>query len=31
MNGDSIAFVNLSGDKRRHEILAKKRYNDPGF
>jgi hypothetical protein len=29
MNGDSIAFVNLSGDKRRHEILAKKRYNDP--
>lgn len=26
VNGDSIAFVNLSGDKRRHEILIKDRY-----
>ncbi len=25
-NGDSIAFVNFSGDKRRHEILVKDRY-----
>jgi len=28
LNGDSIAFVNLSGDKRRHEILIKDRYSD---
>ena len=26
INGDSIAFVNVSGDKRRHEILIKDRY-----
>jgi rhamnogalacturonan endolyase len=26
VSGDSIAFVNLSGDKRRHEILLKDRY-----
>ena len=26
VNGDSIAFVNFSGDKRRHEILVKDRY-----
>jgi hypothetical protein len=26
-NGDSIAFVNVLGDKRRHEILVKDRYN----
>lgn len=26
MNGDSIAFVNVSGDKRRHEMLVKDRY-----
>ena len=25
-NGDSIAFVNFSGDKDRHEILVKDRY-----
>jgi hypothetical protein len=25
-SGDSIAFVNFSGDKRRHEILVKDRY-----
>ena len=25
-NGDSIAFLNLSGDKNRHEILVKDRY-----
>jgi rhamnogalacturonan endolyase len=25
-NGDSIAFVNFSGDARRHEILVKDRY-----
>ena len=25
-NGDSIAFVNFSGDKNRHEILVKDRY-----
>jgi hypothetical protein len=25
-NGDSIAFVNFSGDPRRHEILVKDRY-----
>ena len=25
-NGDSIAFVNFSGNKRRHEILIKDRY-----
>jgi hypothetical protein len=25
-SGDSIAFVNFSGDKRRHEILLKDRY-----
>ena len=25
-NGDSIAFVNFLGDKRRHEILVKDRY-----
>ena len=27
-NGDSIAFLNLSGDKRRHEILVKDRYKN---
>jgi rhamnogalacturonan endolyase len=27
MNGDSITLVNLSGDKRRHEILIKDRYS----
>ena len=27
-NGDSIAFLNLSGDKRRHEILVKDRYRN---
>jgi len=26
-NGDSIAFVNVLGDKRRHEILIKDRYS----
>ena len=26
VNGDSIAFVNFSGDKGRHEILVKDRY-----
>ena len=26
-NGDSIAFVNFSGDPGRHEILVKDRYN----
>jgi rhamnogalacturonan endolyase len=26
VSGDSIAFVNFSGDKRRHEILVKDRY-----
>jgi rhamnogalacturonan endolyase len=26
-NGDSIAFLNLSGDKRRREILVKDRYD----
>jgi hypothetical protein len=26
VSGDSIAFVNVSGDKRRHEILFKDRY-----
>ena len=25
-NGDSVAFVNVLGDKRRHEILVKDRY-----
>lgn len=28
VNVDSIAFVNFSGDKRRHEILVKDRYKD---
>jgi rhamnogalacturonan endolyase len=28
INGDSITFVNLSGDKRRHEILIKDRYSN---
>jgi hypothetical protein len=27
VNGDSIAFLNLSGDKERREILVKDRYN----
>jgi hypothetical protein len=27
-NGDSIAFFNLSGDPRRHEILIKDRYSN---
>jgi hypothetical protein len=28
LNGDSIAFVNVLGDKRRHEILIKDRYQN---
>lgn len=28
VSGDSITFVNLSGDKSRHEILVKDRYQD---
>jgi rhamnogalacturonan endolyase len=28
VSGDSIAFLNLSGDKRRHEILLKDRYEN---
>jgi hypothetical protein len=28
VNGDSIAFVNVLGDKRRHEILLKDRYQN---
>ena len=27
-NGDSIAFLNFSGDQRRHEILVKDRYKN---
>jgi rhamnogalacturonan endolyase len=27
-NGDAVAFLNLSGDKRRHEILVKDRYRN---